>query len=114
MLVGQREPTGTVVGQVAAGRLGARPLAHVPLGCPGATSQFRRGQRSGACHRAIEPELVADDHHRTAEQRSDIADCLLDELGHFRFVHCHIPFTVVRTCWVGGDLGFPLIAPTVR
>ena len=88
VLVGQQEPAGTVVGQVAAGRLGARPLPHVPLGCPGAAGQFRRGQRSGAGHRAIEPELVADDDHRTAEQRSNIADCLLDELGQSSFHPC--------------------------
>ena len=112
MLVGQREPAGTVVGQVAAGRLGAGPLPHVPLGGPGAAGQFRRGQRPGSGHRAIQPELVADDHHRTAEHRSNVADRLLDELRHFRFIHCHIPFRSLD-CVVGGDLDFRVIAPMV-
>jgi hypothetical protein len=81
VLVGQSEPTGTVVGQVATGRLGACPFPYVPLGCPCPGGQFRRGQRPCSCHCTIQPELVADDHHRTPEQRSNVADCLLDELG---------------------------------
>ena len=68
VLGGQRESAGTVVCQVAAGRLCAGPLPNIPLDCPGSGGQFDRGQRPGFCHRAIQPELVADHHHCTAEK----------------------------------------------
>ena len=42
VLVGQGEPAGAVVVEVAAGRLGAEPLAHIPLGGAGAGGQLRR------------------------------------------------------------------------
>ena len=101
VLVGQQEPAGAVVEQVAACRLGARPLAHVPLGGAGAAGQFRRGERPGTGHRPVQPELVADHDHRTAEQRSDIADRLLDECGHLRLVHVLVPFRLVHVAWCG-------------
>ena len=41
VLVGQREPAVAVVGDVAAGRLRAQPLAHVPLGRAGARRPAR-------------------------------------------------------------------------
>jgi hypothetical protein len=39
VFVGQRESSGAVVGEVAAGRLGAGPLPYVSLGCAGAAGQ---------------------------------------------------------------------------
>ena len=94
VLGGQGEPAGTVIGQVAARRLGAAPLPHVPLDCPGAVSQFRRGQWPGSCHRPIQSEFVADHDHRTAEQRSNVVDRLLDKLRQCCF-QVHRPFRIV-------------------
>ena len=88
MLVGQGEPTVAVVGHVPTGGLRAQPLADVPLRGTRAIGELGRRERSGAGHRPIEPELVADHHHGAAEHRADVADGLLHELVHLRLVHC--------------------------
>jgi hypothetical protein len=90
VLVRQAEPAGAVVVEVAAGRLGAGPLTHVTLDGAGAGGQFRRADWSGTGHRPVEPELVADHHHRPAEQRADIADRPLHEQAHLRLVHASL------------------------
>ena len=91
VLVGQREEAvavaGTVVRHVAACRLRAQPLAHVPLRGAGTRGQLGRRERAGAGHRTVQTELVADHHHRAAEHRADIVDCAPDELHHLRLVH---------------------------
>ena len=92
VLVRQGEPAVPLVGHVPTGGLGAQPLADVALRGAGARREFRGGQGSGAGHRAVEAELVADDDHRAAEQGADVLDRLADELHEPGVVHvCSFP-----------------------
>src|SRR6478735_1817523 len=94
MFLGEQEAARAVVHQVAACRLCARPFADVALGGSGAAGEVHRVEPTGSGHRAVEAELVADDDHRTAKQRSDVLDGFLDECGHSCVVHVLVPF-----CW---------------
>jgi hypothetical protein len=54
-------PAGGVVLNVAAGRLGVEPLAHVALGRARSLGELGRAQRSRVGEGAVEAELVAHD-----------------------------------------------------
>ena len=59
--VGQLEGLGVGVGdEEVGGRVGAQPFADEPLRQPRPLGQLDRGERAGALHRPVEPELVAE------------------------------------------------------
>jgi len=73
-------PAGRVVLDVAAGRVGGEPLAHVALRGVRALGEVGGRGRAAIGQRLVEPEPVADDDHRGAEHRAEVADGAMDEV----------------------------------
>jgi hypothetical protein len=68
-----------VVHDVAAGRLGVEPLAHVALGGVGTGGELGRRRRPGLGQRAVQAELVADDDQRGVHGRAELGDGLAEQ-----------------------------------
>ena len=75
-----------VVLAVAAGRLVEQPLANVALLGVGLPGQLGGGHGSGAGHRLIEPEPLADVDEIGGERRAEVAHDLAQELVQLVFI----------------------------
>src|SRR5271155_2611865 len=83
----QRELRGRrVVADESSSRLSRKPFADVSLRCIGFRGELGGGHRSGAGHRLVESQFVADEDERGVHRRSHFTDGFHHEFVELRFV----------------------------